>query len=120
MDLNKNGKDDIAEIRDGVVSFIQQEATLVSGAVSSSVIWLQGILAGVPDAVQTHLTGVIKEVDSEGGDLGTKVTNTLNLLYNDAKLLERGIEQSVIDGAKAIKSEAIQAIVALTTAVPGK
>lgn len=119
MDLNKNGKDDVKEVVDGVTDFISKEGILIGAAVADAVKWLQGELAGVPDIVQGKLSEIIQLAKGDGTKpIGEVVADALTISYNDGHHLFSDVEAGVVDGVKAIKSSVIEAVARITTVVP--
>lgn len=118
IDLNKNGKDDVQEIADGIKEFIAKEATLISEEVASATNWLQGELAGLPDSAQQFFAAAVSKAQSSGGTLGEQIADTLTLLYNDGLHAAVGIGEDVGAMLKAIPSEVVTAAVGITSKAP--
>lgn len=119
MDLNKNGKDDVKEIVDGVTDFISQEGVLIGTAVGNAFKWLQGELAGVPDAVQGKLTEVIQLAKGDGTrSLDQVVTAALNIAYDQGHSVFENVETDVVKGVQDIKSSVLEAVARITTVKP--
>jgi hypothetical protein len=118
IDLNKNGKDDIQEIADGIKQFIRDEGTLIGSHIASATAWLQGEAAGIPDAAQQYFSAALAKVKATGGSLGEQVADMLTLLYNDTLHEAVGLGQEASTALKDIKSEVVSAAVGLLATAP--
>lgn len=117
MDINKNGKDDLQEIVDGVNQFI---ADAKAGNVTSLVqdlrngaAWAVNEFDALCMEAQNFFQAIIARVRASAGPLGEQVADVLTLLYNEALHAASGLSQVASDQLKALSSQAITAALGL-------
>lgn len=105
LDLNRNGRDDFLEIKDGVLE-----------AVTSAGAWLAGEIAGLLPGVQQALNDALNTAKGTGATkpIGEIVADTLTILYNEGHDIFNEASDEVKAGAKEIKSSVIEATAGLT------
>lgn len=117
MDFNHNGKDDLAEIKDGFDQFITDiqagNINAVVKDVTDAGAWLKGELDGLVEDAQNFFNWGLAKVKDESTSLGEAVANMLTLLANGNLQQALGLGQSAIAQLQALTSAVVEAAVGL-------
>lgn len=117
MDINKNGKDDIQEIVDGVNQFIADAKALNVNALvadlKNGAAWAVNEFEALCQEAQTFFQAVVTKVKATAGPLGEQVASVLTLIYNETLHAATGLSQTASDQLKALSSQAITAALGL-------
>jgi hypothetical protein len=122
IDANKNGKDDLQEIVDGVKQFV---ADVKSGNLNSVVAdlktgaaWAVDEFNNLCEEAQTFFGAIAAKVKAESSSLGEAVANALDLIYNEALHAASGLSDMASTQLKNLSSAAITAALGILNSAP--
>lgn len=119
MDLNRNNKDDLQEIKDGFAQLAADAKALNPRAViddlKNGAAWAIDYVENLTEEAQAIFNAVITKVKAESKTLGEAVANVLTLLNNPALHNAFGATQATITQLLAIGSDIITKVMAMVT-----
>lgn len=117
MDFNRNGKDDIQEIKDGWAAFVTDvrngDVNAVVKDVTDAAAWIKGEIEGMEQAAQDFFNWGVDRVKAESKTLGEAVANMLTLLNNGSLQQGLGLAASAIAQLAALSSKLIESVMVL-------